>query len=52
MAAAKPQPNPIIDQPATVDACAADRAEAKGQGAANNQLAEARQHAAEQAATR
>ncbi|WP_405674852.1 hypothetical protein OG292_03135 [Streptomyces sp. NBC_01511] len=52
MAADKPRPNPIVDAPATVAACAADRAEARGQGAANNQLAEARQHAAEQAATR
>ncbi|WP_405676883.1 hypothetical protein OG292_19765 [Streptomyces sp. NBC_01511] len=45
-------PHPIVDAPATVAACQADRDAAQGQGAANNQLAEARQAAAEQAATR
>ncbi|WP_405611306.1 hypothetical protein [Streptomyces sp. NBC_01508] len=35
-------PHPIVDAPATVAACQADRDAAQGQGAANNQLAEAR----------
>ncbi|MFB7704343.1 hypothetical protein [Streptomyces niveus] len=52
MAAEKPRPNPIVDAPATVEACAADRDAAQGHGPANTQLAEAKQHAAEQAQTR
>ncbi|WP_171908287.1 hypothetical protein [Streptomyces niveus] len=52
MAAEKPRPNPIVDAPATPAACQQDRDRAQGQGPANTQLAEARQHAAEQAATR
>ena len=52
MAADKPGAHPIVDQPATVEACKADRDAAQGHGPANTQLAEAKQHAAEQAATR
>lgn len=40
----QPQVHPIVDTPATVQACQADRDNAQGQGAANNQLAEARTH--------
>lgn len=47
-----PSEHPIIDRPTTVADCKADRAAAKGPGAAAAQLAQARQHAAEQAATR
>lgn len=42
----------IVDQPATVAACAKDRDQAKGQGAATNQFSDTRAHPADQAATR
>ncbi|WP_158712442.1 hypothetical protein [Streptomyces sp. NRRL F-5135] len=48
----KPRPNPITTQPATVQACAADRRNAQGQGAATTQLGTARSEGNAQAGTR
>ncbi|MEV8402601.1 hypothetical protein [Streptomyces niveus] len=42
MAADQPSQHPLVDAPATVEACAADRDAAQGQGAATTQLGEAR----------
>ncbi|MEV8396669.1 hypothetical protein [Streptomyces niveus] len=44
MSADRPREHPLVDAPATVDACNADREAAQGPEAAAKQLGEARSH--------